>query len=402
MPLTTMANLVCTSPSSPVTQVYNSAILQYEPDRTLTPTVIHPDVVANASDGSWKTPQANAYLADIKWLVNGVDISTIAEWQNKYEIDLVGATRGDIIIKRNIAPGEYVELSFQANIADERLGVNVPIKTDTIVLSTMDKAEDGYSMDIGDDQIIQYDPFKDELHRYEYKTSHGLLTASSSALTAAKANVNSYERVIPINLYRGGDKVLPSDYTVNVYQITGVQNGVAQLTELHNVNGDEILSVASDGVTLDLRMIDKRDYLIRCFVGTKAVAEKQFSVNRIYPKFTIRPTNGTSISPNDTERYDIAMVDCDGNIVDCPESIIKIIWKTDSASIQNVIHGEGRDIVFQLSNTGIGKTYLDDWLDVYCEGDQKPVHKSATGQIISGDTTYYELTDENGDTLIFN
>ena len=90
------------------------------------------------------------------------------------------------------------------------------------------------------------------------------------------------------------------------------------------------------------------------------------------------------------------MVDCDGNTVDCPECIVKIIWKTDSSTLTDVTHGEGGEIVFQLSATGIGETYLDDWLDVYCEGDQKPCHSVATDE--SGD----ELTDENGDTLIFN
>lgn len=395
-PLTTMASLVCTSPSSPVTQVYNSNNGQYEPDRSLTPTVVHPDVVANAKDGSWKTPQSNPYLADMKWLINGVDISTITEWQGKYEIDLVGATRGDIILKRNLAPGTYLELSFEANLADNRLGVNLPIKTDPIILSTVDKSEDDFGMDIGDDQIIQYDPFKDVLHRYEYKTSHGLQVPSASAESAARDDVNSYERTVPIHLYKGKDIVPVTDYSVKLFQVTGVVSGVPQLTELTTDNADEVESIASDGVTLDLRLIAKRDYLIRAYVENVAVAQKQFSVNRIFPKFNVRPTNGTSIAPQDIERYDVAMVDYDGNIVDVPESIVSIIWKTDTEALKGVVHGEGGDIVIQLSKTGIGDTYLDDWMDVYCEGDQKPVHSVAT------DEDGNEFTDENGDTLIFN
>ena len=137
-PLTVMTGLVCTTPLSPVTQVYNSAINEWEPDRTLTPTVVHPDVTAHAKDGSWKTPQANASLASMVWKVNGVDISTLNEWQGLYEINLVGATRGDITIRKNLQPGSYLELSFEAVLADNRLGVNIPIICDPIVLSTVD------------------------------------------------------------------------------------------------------------------------------------------------------------------------------------------------------------------------------------------------------------------------
>lgn len=393
-PLTVMSGLVCTTPLSPVTQVYNSALGEYEPDRALTPTVIHPDVTAHAKDGSWKTPQANASLADMVWKVNGVDITTLQEWQNQYEIDLVGSTRGDIIIRKNLQPGSYLELTFEASLADSRLGVNIPVKCDAIVLSTVDKSEDDYSMSIGDDQIIQYDPFKDKLHVYEYKTSHGLATASA-AEQAAATDENSYLRTIPVHLYKGASSVASTGFTLRLFQITGVTGGSAQLTEL-TTSADEVEEISQTGITIDLRLIEKRDYLIRAYVENVAVAEKQFSVNRVYPKFTVRPTNGTGIAPGDTERYDVAMVDCNGNTVDCPECIVKIIWKTDSATLTAVEHGEGREIVFQLANTGIGETYTDDWLDVYCEGDQKPCHSVATNE--DGD----ELTDENGDIFIFN
>lgn len=393
-PLTVMTGLVCTTPTSPVTQVYNSNIGEYEPDRSLTPTIVHPDVTAHAKDGSWKTPQANAQLANMVWKVNGVDISTLNAWQGYYTIDTVGATRGDISITKNLTPGSYVELSFEADLADDRLGVNIHIKCDPIVLSTVDKSGDDYSMSIGDDQIIQYDPFKDKLHLYEYKVAHGLITASTANRNAS-IDENSYERTVPIQLYKGADIVATTGYTVKLYQITGITSGVAQLTEL-TTTSDEVIDITTSGVTIDLRLIAKRDYLIRAFVDNEPVAEKQFSVNRIYPKFTVRPTNGTSIEVNDTERYDVAMVDCDGNKVECPESIIKIIWKTDSATLTNVAHGEGGEIVFQLSKTGLGETYLDDWLDVYCEGDQKAVHEVAIDE--SGN----ELTDENGETFIFN
>lgn len=393
-PLTVMAGLVCVTPLSPTTQVWNSHIGEHEPDRTITPAIIHPDVTANAKDGSWKKPRANADLADMVWKVNGVAIDTLADWREQYSINTVGDSRGDITIYKNLAPGSYVELTFEAKLADARLGVNIPISCGPIVISTTDASEDSYSMDIGEDQILRYDPFKDKLHLYEYKVAHGL-TVASSAARAAAIDDNSYERNVPVRLYKGSEKVDASDYSVKLFQITGVVSGVAQLTEL-TTDTDEVISISSDAIAIDLRMIVKRDYLVRAYMDGECVAEKQFSVNRLYPKFSVRPTNGTSISPNDTERYDVAMVDCDGNVVECPESIIKILWKTDSQSLTNVAHGEGGSVVIQLSKTGIGNTYLDDWLDVYCDGEQKPAYSVAI------DEAGNELTDENGTTYIFN
>ena len=391
-----MATLVCTTPSSPVTQVYNAKLDEYEPDRSLTPTVIHPDVVANASDGSWKTPHVNSMLADMKWLVNGVDISTIESWQGYYTIDREGETRGDITIKRNTTLNESVELVFEAKILDTRIGVNIPIRTDAITLSTTDKSEDSYSLEIGEDQILTYNPFNDVLHRYEYKVSHGLQQADDAYLELAKKDIKSYLRTIPLNLYKGKEEVSKEKYLVKLYEIKGVVNGVASLSELNTSIADELDEISTTAIKIDMRLVEKRDYFVRAYVEDKMVAEKQFSVNRLYPKFNIRPTNGTSISPSDATRYDVAMVDCDGNIVDVPESIIKIIWKTDTQALTNVIHGEGADIVIQLIKTGIGNTYLDDWIDVYCEGEHKEVMS------IASDPDGTEWTDEEGNTYIFN
>jgi hypothetical protein len=390
-----MAGLVCTTPLSPVTQVYNSHLDELEPDRTLSPTVIHPDVVAHAKDGSWKHPRANAYLANMVWKVNGVDITTLSEWENKFTIETAtGVTRGDITIYKNINPGSHVELSFEAELADDRLGVNIPIKCDPITLITEDSSDDEYNISIGDDQIIQYDPFKDKLHLYEYKVAHGL-TTDSEVNRNASIDENCYERTIPVTVFKGKEILPTTEYTLELCRIDSV-SPVLMLTALTPSSDEEVIAVTKTYITLDLRLIEKRDYLIRVYKGTTRLAQYQFSVNRVYPKFDIRPTNGTSISPNDKERYDVAMVDCDGNTVDCPESIIKILWKTDTAALTAVEHGEGGEIVFQLSKTGIGNTYLNNWIDVYCEGNQKEVMSVARDELSN------ELTDENGDTLIFN
>lgn len=387
-PLSVAVSIACVSGSSPVTQVYDPETMQYEPDRSLTPVVLLPDVTANARDGSWPNPRVNPLLADMVWLVDGVDISTLPEWQGKYTVEQSGDNRGAISVYRNNAPGEAYALSFKAVFADTRTGLNIPVETVEIVLSVTDKSDDGYSIGLDDDQIIQYNPFKDRLRLYQYKVAHGLEEYSETDEQEAM-DANAYIRTIEVSVYKGGVRET-SGYTLSLYRV----GSTGSLTQLQS-GVDEVVEIATDHVTLDLRLVTKSDYLLRAYVEDEEVAAMQFSVNRVYPVFRASPSNGTSISPGDTFRFDKATVDCDGNIVECPGSVIRMVWMTDSASKTGVSHNEGDETVFLLSSTGIGETYSDDWLDVYLDVEQKPALSIA----VDGTDTW---TDDEGNVLIFN
>lgn len=390
-PLSAAVSLVCRTSGSPLTQVYNGRAGTYEPNRTLTPTVIVPQVIVNANDGSLKTPYGNAMLANMKWLVNGVDITTISAWNGLYSIRTDGSLRGAIEIRRNVTVNERFELQFKGVIADQRTGTTIPIETDTVTLATNDASEDDYTISLGDDTIIQYDPSKDKLHLYNYKTSHGKATASAQA-EADATDENAYRRDIPIFLFKG-DTLLTEGYTLRLDRVTGANS----FTQIDTTEDDtEVIDMTLNSVTLDLRLVTKEDYLIRAYVGNKEMARAQFSVNRLYPVYRIRTTNGTAIAPTETERYDEAMVDCDGNIVDCPESIIKMVWKTDTAANTAVTHNEGATTIFMLQKTGIGNTYTDDWLDTYIEAEHKTAH------FIAKNEENKIFTDGNGIPYIFN
>jgi len=388
-PLNVAVSMVCITPNSPIVQVCNTLINQYEPDRTLTPTVLLPQVVASASDGSWPEPHSNSSLADIKWLSDGVDIATVADWNGKYEIGTTGSMKGALTIKRNLSPNERISLVFKAVLVDQRTGINYPIETDPIVLSSSVKSQDQYSVGIGDSQIIQYDVFKDKLAIYDYKVAHGIVSASAAAQLAA-TDENAYIRKIPVTVFRGEEPVT-SGFTLKYYHV----NSDLTLTDLI-ASDDEVISFDNTQITLDLRLLTKADYLIKVSVDNREVTQIQFSVNRVYQAFTIRPTNGIAISPSDTERADTAMVDCDGNIVECPEAMLRMVWKTDSSTLTGKIHNEGQKTVFLLSTTGIGNNYTNDWLDVYVEAEHKVAHSVAT------DENGNAFTDETGTDLIFN
>ncbi|MCS3232694.1 hypothetical protein NXW89_26175 [Bacteroides thetaiotaomicron] len=67
-------------------------------------------------------------------------------------------------------------------------------------------------------------------------------------------------------------------------------------------------------------------------VGGKEVARQQFSVNRVYPKFTCIPASQASINPDEILHRNIAMVQWNGEIVPIPAPIIRMVWFTDSAN----------------------------------------------------------------------
>lgn len=384
-PLNVAVSIKC---DMPYVQSYSPMLDEYFPDRSSTPIAIQPIVSANASDGSWDKPNANAYLSDIKWYANDKDITTLTDWTGYFDIDMGQTeTRGSITIKRNLQLTEQVSLRFEGSLNDPRMGDTIPISSDPIVLSTVEGVSATYSISLSEDTTIQYNPFTDKLLLYDYKVAHGLLSASSTAQSEADDN-NSYNRVIRLTLYRGG---LPqqSGFSVKLFAV----NGSTQ-TEM-TAGTDEVTGVSPIGIALDLRLVTKKDYIIRAYLDGQEVAMKQFSVGRVTPTFRCRPTNGTYILPNDTIRYDKVMVDYGNNIVECPGNILSIIWKTDTFSTKGVTFNEGQQTQFPLAKTYIGNSDNDSWIDVYTEATLKPAYSIAVDEL--GNT----LTD-GVDILIFN
>ena len=171
-------------------------------------------------------------------------------------------------------------------------------------------------------------------------------------------------------------------------------NSASSITEV-SASDYEVVSISTTGIVLDLRLITKADYMVKAFSGATELARAQFSVNRLWADFKASPCNETSILPNQTARFDQAQVDSEGKKIECPESVIKIVWHTATAAINDVEHNEGDITVFQLSKTGVGKDYPNDWIDVFLEAQQKEEHKVAT----DGTDVF---TDEDGNILIFN
>lgn len=388
-PLNISVAIKCDSAFSPMTQVYNPESAEFEPNRILSPTVIRPVVNASAADGTWPDHSANSHLAGLKWYVNGSDIETLASWQGQYRLEYSGENRGSLTIYKNIQPSEVVSLHFEANLVDTRAGLTYRIRTDDVILSTIDKAKDSAGISLGDASNIRYTPMLDKLSLYEYKVAHQIISPSSAAEQACRDG-NEYDRVIPIEVYNGGS-LITSGYTIKLYKVVSAAD-VVEVT----ANDHEVVSVSNTAVHLDMRLITKADYLIKAFIDGQEEARAQIAINRVHPQFSISPVNESGILPTQIERYDEVQVISNDRVVEYPGHSLKIVWYTDTAAKVNVQHNEGGTTIIDLKRTGLGSDYTNDWLDIYVEAVQKPAHCVAA----SSDGDIY--TDENGNILIFN
>ena len=387
-PLNTAQSIVCVSGGSPTTQVYNVANSSYEPNRANTPCVLHPDITAYASDGTWKYQQANAVLANMVWLVNGKDISKV--WAaSEYSINQDGATRGDLTIFRNVAVAERFALRFKAEIVDYRTNVNVPVLTDEVVLNTVSKSDDAYSMALDDDETIIYNPILDRLLLYDYKVAHGMI-AASDAVRNSCIDENAYLRKIPLHIYKGA-KSITSGYTIKLYKMSG-----SSMTQI-SVGMNEVVAISNNYITLDLRLIYSASYVIKAYVGDTEVCNKQISVSRTYPKYSVSAGQNVDISPGVDNRQQIALVNSEGNIVECPANVLKLNWSTiaqNAGATTTRQWQEGDTAIFNISDTGLGDT-ADDELEIRCDAEYKP-----SFDLFSDGSE--PLVDENGEYLIGN
>lgn len=388
-PLTTSVTVACDSAFSPVTQVYDAEIQEYTPDRSILHTVLRPVVTANATDGSWPDTYANKLLSDMHWFANGQDISTLDDWTGKYEISQVGGERGSLIIRRNVAPGERIDLHFEAILADQRLGVNIPIVSEAICLSTIDKSIDSYSASLSEDARIVYQPLLDKLYRYSWRVAQGLEVASAQTEQGCRDG-NEYERTLHFALFRGSTRI-STGYTVKLFRITNILT----MTEI-TVPDPMVISLGLTSVTLDLRLMAKDDFAVLFYVDNAEVARIQFSVSLDrFPIENPEPVDSSDILPTDTEIYNRLSAHSEGNVIEDVGAYLNITWLTDSAYKSSVRHNDGERTVIQLADTGVGTGVDDSWLLVYANVLQKGPYKVAV------DRNGKVFTDSNGVPFIF-
>ncbi len=389
-PLTTVCNLKILTTGSTAIQVYDAYSSSYDPDRSITPLVILPEVIANAIDGSWLYKQANFMLTDIKWYANGIDITTLQEWEGLYEINQSGANKGAISIFRNLDSSETITLNFEAILPDDRIGANIPIVSRSIVLLTENKTEDTYSLSINDSDKIAYNPFLDKSLLWEYKNANNIPPGLE------EIDGNSYKKTIKTFVHKGTEQ-MNGGYTLKMYRINGlVKTLMATATDLDvTIEPDnyELISFGQNQLQLDLRIIEKADYLLIAEVEVEGVvkeaAQMQLCIYREYPNYTCSLMSRAYINNTDKIHKNKAIIHHNANVVPYPALIVNIVWKAKTAKMTTEWQA-GENAVIELDRTGLGNTYQDNWLDVWVETEQYKAMQVMTDEL------GVPYTDENG------
>lgn len=393
-PLTTVCNLKILTSGSTAIQVYDAYSGAYDPDRSITPLVILPEVIANALDGSWLYKQANFMLTSLKWYANGIDITTLPDWAGLFEITNSGANKGAITIFRNLDSSEAINLKFEAVLPDERIGANIPITSGSIVLLTENKTEDTYSISINDSDKIAYNPFLDKSLLWEY------MNANNIPPGVEVIDSNSYKKTIKMLVHKGTQQ-MDGNYTLKMYRINGLVNTlIATATDTDvtiEPNNYELKSFGQNQLQLDLRIIEKADYLLVVEIEVEAVvkeaAQLQFGIYRDYPNYTCGLMSRAYIKSTDKIHTNKAIIHHNANVVPYPALIVDIIWKAQSAKATTQWQA-GDNAVIELDKTGLGETYQDNWLDVWVETEQYKAMQ------IMADEFGVPYTDENGEIYI--
>ena len=404
-PLTAATSMVChTGSSSPFTQVYDAETSSYEPDRGGTssgvgsPCLVRPIIELNADDGSMTNARGNEFLStsSMKWYVNGVDITTIQAWQDGYAISTVaGPMRGTLTVYRNVPIGERCELTFEGVINDPRTNQNIPVTAGPVVLRTTDKSKDQWSMSICVDPSLEYDPIRDRLLLYNYMVAHGEVTAAPATEQAADDD-SSYRQHVPIEVRRGVT-LQNSGYTLELYR---VNSSTGALTQISTSDLNEVISMSLSELVVDLRLIEKEEYVLIAKHGTTEVARQSFGMKRHNGDYTLTPVNAAGVAPSDIIRRDVLQGRYDGNTLDHPACAIRILWKTKaSGSNTTITQNEGETTEYNLGKAGLGQDYATAEIDQWVESEVKSKYAIAKESTTDGGKVY---CDENNVPFIFN
>ncbi|MBD5506195.1 MAG: hypothetical protein HDR09_21205 [Lachnospiraceae bacterium] len=377
-PLTVMTTVKCATPQSPATQTYDAVGTdgsEYSPDRSLFPTVLEPEVCASAPDGSWPAGNANARLANVRWLSNGKDIALDPDWTGLYEVHKVDDGRkGTIEIRRNVGVGEVMQLHMEADLVDFRTQRTVRIVTDPVTLSTTARTGDSYTLEAGYGTVEYYDPAEDRLALDDYNRAHGLKSLTDAERMAAARERSSYLRSIPLRLWRGTGELTEDDGIE--YRVYRMEAG----GKLNLLGGgfDELVGTPAVGkdLCIDMRLSEGACYLVAAMLGKHELARGQFQTKRRDTGMTLETHNGASMADSDRVRVDVATAKAGERIVEQPDRLMRIAWKTENSAGVTVSHNRGAVGRIDLARAGAvaGGAVTGD-LAVWCEAEMRPAHR---------------------------
>ena len=400
-PLTVSCSLVCLTPQSPATQSINTTLIpiEYEPDRTVSPTVILPDVRANDIDNVFKHGSANEYLSldTLKWQVDGKDIGSVWTVGTDYEIVTDASdSRGALRVKKNLSANEKAVLRFFGEFIDWRTGIVYKVESDEMALTCTDKGENVIQCHV-DKPIIEYDPLFDDLLLYDYKVANNIPVQGSRE---SYKNGKSFEQTVNVLLTSGTTELasLPTGTTMRLVNVGSTTPIVA-----NSEANPEVTEISFPNISFDMRLVSKEEYSVQFLQNSKVIASATIGLhtNTTMPTFG-KPAYSADIAASQTEYFNSVLLNLLDRMVEYPELYYLIEWFTQAKYNDNGTWKYAAEKTWQrgvnmeaaVADLGIGITHNDSYFDIWF--DVNPHHACE----LVADEDNAVLTDEEGVMLI--
>lgn len=400
-PLTVSCSLVCLTPQSPATQSINTTLIpiEYEPDRTVSPTVIFPDVRANDIDNVFKHGSANEYLSldTLKWKVDGKDIGSVWTVGTDYEIVTDASDiRGALRVKKNLAANEKAVLRFFGEFVDWRTGIVYKVESDEMALTCTDKGENAIQCHV-DKPLIEYDPLFDDLLLYDYKVANNIPVQGSRE---SYKNGKSFEQTVNVLLTSGTTELttLPTGTTMRLVKVGSTTPIVA-----NSEANPEVTGISFPNISFDMRLVSKAEYSVQFLQNSKVIASATIGLHTstTMPTFG-KPAYSADIAASQTEYFNSVMLNLSDRMVEYPELYYLIEWFTQAKYNDNGTWKYAAEKTWQrgvnmeaaVADLGIGITHNDSYFDIWF--DVNPHHACE----LVADEDNAVLTDEEGVMLI--
>ena len=260
-PLNVSCSLVCLTPQSPMAQVINTTLspIEYEPDRSVSPTLVLPEVRAIDLDNVFQHGAVNQYITlnRLDWSVDSKPISSV--WKEGVDYEIIKTeddTRGALKVFKNLGANEKAVLHFKGKFLDWRTGIILDVESGDAALTCTDKGEDIMQCHI-DKPVVEYDPMYDDLLLYDYKLARGITVQGSRA---DYINGKSFEQTINVVLTDGTIEcaTLPDGISMKLVKL-GSDTALVANSEAT----PEVMEISYPNIKFDMRLIDKADYEVQ-------------------------------------------------------------------------------------------------------------------------------------------
>ena len=400
-PLNVSCSLVCITPQSPMAQVVNTTLspIEYEPDRSDTPTLVLPEVRAIDLDNVFQHGAVNQYLTldSLEWTVDGKSINSV--WTEGVDYEIIKAeddTRGALKVFKNLGANENAVLHFKGKFLDWRTGIILDVESGDEALTCTDKGENIIQCHI-DKPVVEYDPLFDDLLLYDYKAARGIPVQGSRA---DYINGKSFEQTINVVLTDGTTEcaTLPDGISMKLVKLGSDTALVANSEE-----NPEVMEISYPNIKFDMRLIDKADYEVQFLKGSTMVCRATIGLHTSCTMPVLgQGAIGSDIAASQKEYFNSVLLNLADRQVEYPELYYLIQWFTQAKYNDNgtwkyaaqKAWQRGVNMAAPVADLGIGLTQNDSFFDFWFELE---AHKPC--QLLK-DEDGLILTDENGNFLI--